>query len=60
MNAASTTVGVDLSVKNIPSNSGFELPLTGGVGTGLLYAAGALLVVGAGLLFVRNRRNTRN
>nr|WP_256870659.1 SpaA isopeptide-forming pilin-related protein [Paenarthrobacter nitroguajacolicus] len=60
INAASTTVGVDLSVKNIPSNSGFELPLTGGVGTGLLYAAGALLVVGAGLLFVRNRRNTRN
>nr|WP_256871507.1 LPXTG cell wall anchor domain-containing protein [Paenarthrobacter nitroguajacolicus] len=49
-----------MSVKNIPSNSGFELPLTGGVGTGLLYAAGALLVVGAGLLFVRNRRNTRN
>ena len=60
INSASTTVGIDLSVKNIPSNGGFELPLTGGVGTGLLYAAGALLVVGAGLLFVRNRRNNRN
>ncbi|WP_454812400.1 SpaH/EbpB family LPXTG-anchored major pilin [Paenarthrobacter nitroguajacolicus] len=60
INSASTTVGVDLSVKNIPSNGGFELPLTGGVGTGLLYAAGTLLVVGAGLLFVRNRRNNRN
>ncbi|MEV4953121.1 SpaH/EbpB family LPXTG-anchored major pilin [Paenarthrobacter nitroguajacolicus] len=60
INSASTTVGIDLSVKNIPSNGGFELPLTGGVGTGLLYAAGALLVVGAGLLFVRNRKTTNS
>ncbi|WP_309074175.1 SpaH/EbpB family LPXTG-anchored major pilin [Paenarthrobacter sp.] len=60
INSASTTVGIDLSVKNIPSNGGFELPLTGGVGTGLLYAAGALLVIGAALLFVRSRRNTRH
>ncbi|WP_353579780.1 LPXTG cell wall anchor domain-containing protein [Arthrobacter sp. M2012083] len=36
------------------------MPLTGGVGTGLLYAAGALLVVGAGLLFVRNRKTTNS
>jgi fimbrial isopeptide formation D2 family protein/LPXTG-motif cell wall-anchored protein len=56
----STTVGVDLSVKNVPSNSGFQLPLTGGAGTGLLYAAGALLVTGAGLLFVRSNRTTNN
>ncbi|MFW0771699.1 SpaH/EbpB family LPXTG-anchored major pilin [Paenarthrobacter nitroguajacolicus] len=60
INSASTTVGLDLTVKNIPSNGGFELPLTGGVGTGLLYAAGALLVAGAGLLFVRSRRSTNS
>ncbi|MGO4248773.1 SpaH/EbpB family LPXTG-anchored major pilin [Paenarthrobacter sp. RAF54_2] len=60
INSTTTAVGIDLSVKNIPSNNGFELPLTGGVGTGILYAAGALLVIGAGLLFVRNRRAGRN
>ncbi|MGR0160466.1 SpaH/EbpB family LPXTG-anchored major pilin [Paenarthrobacter nitroguajacolicus] len=60
INAATTTVGVDLEVKNIPSNGGFELPLTGGVGTGVLYAAGVLLVAGAGLLFVRSRRTTES
>ena len=60
INSASTSVGIDLSVKNIASNGGFELPLTGGTGTGLLYAAGALLVVGAGLLFVRNRKTTNS
>ncbi|MEV7605928.1 SpaH/EbpB family LPXTG-anchored major pilin [Paenarthrobacter sp. NPDC089322] len=60
VNATTTTVGIDLEVKNIPSNSGFELPLTGGVGTGLLYAAGALLITGAGLLFVRSRRTSNN
>lgn len=60
IDATTTTVGVDLEVKNIPSNNGFELPLTGGIGTGLLYAAGTLLVVGAGLLMVRSRRSTNN
>lgn len=60
INSASTAVGIDLQVKNVPSNSGFQLPLTGGVGTGVLYAAGALLVVGAGLLFVRSRRSADN
>ncbi|MEQ4564708.1 MULTISPECIES: SpaH/EbpB family LPXTG-anchored major pilin [Micrococcaceae] len=60
INQASTAVGVDLQVKNIPSNGGFQLPLTGGVGTGVLYAAGALLVVGAALLLVRSRRSTNN
>ncbi|MFP3599591.1 LPXTG cell wall anchor domain-containing protein, partial [Chryseobacterium sp. SIMBA_029] len=60
INAATTTVGVDLQVKNIPSNGGFQLPLTGGVGTGVLYAAGGLLVVGAALMFVRSRRSTNS
>ncbi len=60
INSSTTAVGIDLSVKNMPSNAGFELPLTGGVGSALLYAAGALLVIGAGLLFVRNRRAGNN
>lgn len=58
INAATTTVGVDLQVKNVPSNGGFQLPLTGGVGTGILYAAGALLLAGAALLLIRSRRRT--
>ncbi|WP_247044009.1 SpaH/EbpB family LPXTG-anchored major pilin [Arthrobacter rhizosphaerae] len=60
IDAATTTAGVDLQVKNVPSNSGFELPLTGGVGTTLFYAGGALLLAGAALLFVRSRRATKN
>lgn len=60
INQATTAVGIDLEVKNIPSNGGFELPHTGGVGTGLLYAAGALLVAGAALLLFRSRRSTNN
>jgi LPXTG-motif cell wall-anchored protein len=60
INSATTAIGIDLSVKNMPSNAGFELPLTGGVGTGLLYVAGALMVVGAGLLFLRSRRKSSN
>lgn len=60
INATTTTVGIDMQVKNVPNNGGFELPLTGGVGTGLLYAAGALLITGAGLLLVRSRRTSNN
>lgn len=56
VNASTTAVGVDLQVKNVPGNGGFQLPLTGGVGTALLYAAGTLLIIGAALLFLRFRR----
>lgn len=56
--AGTTAVGVDMPIVNVPSNSGFELPLTGGPGTVLLYTAGGLLLVGAALLFVRSRRRT--
>ncbi|MCC3265626.1 SpaH/EbpB family LPXTG-anchored major pilin [Arthrobacter gengyunqii] len=58
--AATTAAGVDLQVKNVPSNGGFELPLTGGTGTALLYAAGALLVGGAVALFLSSRRRAKN
>lgn len=60
VNAATTTVGVDLQVKNVPSNGGFELPFTGGPGTTLLYGGGILLLAGAALLLVRNRRASNN
>lgn len=54
---AATTAGTDvLDVINVPHNGGFELPLTGGPGTTLLYAGGLLLLAGATILFIRNRR----
>lgn len=56
IDAASTAVGVDHTVVNVPSNGGFTLPLTGGSGTVLLYGAGIVLLLGAVLLFVRSRR----
>ncbi|MGW9552681.1 SpaH/EbpB family LPXTG-anchored major pilin [Citricoccus zhacaiensis] len=55
--AGTTAPGVDQDIVNVPSNAGFELPLTGGTGTTLLYAAGVLLVGGAVLMAVRSRRN---
>ncbi|PWD52490.1 fimbrial protein [Serinibacter arcticus] len=45
-----------VTVENVPSNSGFQLPLTGGVGTSVMYLAGALIVVGGLVLAVRSRR----
>lgn len=45
-----------VDVANVKSNAGFMLPMTGGAGLHLLYVAGGLLVGGAVLLTVRNRR----
>lgn len=56
VDATTTTVGIDHVVKNVPHNAGFELPLTGGVGTAVFTTAGVLLLAGAGLLMVRSRR----
>lgn len=55
--AATTAAGIDLEVENVPSNAGFMLPQTGGTGTALIYAAGALLLAGAILMLVRSRRH---
>ncbi|BCW83338.1 hypothetical protein NicSoilE8_10110 [Arthrobacter sp. NicSoilE8] len=57
--AATTAVGVDLQVKNIPSNGGFQLPFTGGTGTGLIYTAGVLLLLGAAIGFLRSRKSRK-
>ncbi|WP_159793734.1 SpaH/EbpB family LPXTG-anchored major pilin [Puerhibacterium puerhi] len=54
--AATSAAGIDLEVENVPSNAGFALPLTGGVGTTLLSVAGALILGGALFLAVRGRR----
>ncbi|WP_219846247.1 SpaH/EbpB family LPXTG-anchored major pilin [Microbacterium foliorum] len=54
--AATTAVGVDLEVVNVPSNAGFTLPLTGGTGTTLFLAGGVMLLGGAVLLAIRSRR----
>ncbi|QOT17945.1 SpaH/EbpB family LPXTG-anchored major pilin [Paenarthrobacter sp. YJN-5] len=57
--AATTTVGVDLQVKNIPSNGGFQLPLTGGTGTGLIYTVGVSILIGAVIGILRSRRSRK-
>jgi fimbrial isopeptide formation D2 family protein/LPXTG-motif cell wall-anchored protein len=56
--AATTAVGVDLEVINVPSNGGFELPLTGGTGTTMFWAGGTMLLAGAVFLAVHSRRKT--
>ena len=38
------------------NTKGIELPATGGIGTTIFYAIGAILVVGAGILLVTRRR----
>ena len=48
-------VEFDLSVEN---NAGSTLPSTGGIGTKIFYALGAVLVVGAGVVLVSRKRVT--
>lgn len=45
---------------DIVNNSGATLPETGGIGTTIFYAAGALLVVGAGVLLVTKKRMNKS
>ena len=48
-------IGVSVT-KEIANSSGTQLPQTGGIGTTIFYIAGAVLLIGAGvLLFVRKR-----
>ena len=50
-NNALTGIGAD-----IVNNKGSELPETGGIGTTIFYLIGAILVIGAGVVFVTRRR----
>ncbi|WP_442544109.1 SpaH/EbpB family LPXTG-anchored major pilin [Arthrobacter sp. KN11-1C] len=47
---------VTVTIDNVLANAGFQLPLTGGVGTWALTAGGILVLAGAGLFMVTGRR----
>lgn len=47
---------VTVTIDNVPHNAGFELPLTGGMGTLALTAGGVLVLAGTGLFMARGRR----
>ena len=44
------------TVKDVPTNGGFNLPLTGAAGVGVLISAGALLVGGSAAIALANKR----
>ena len=43
-------------VQPVVNNAGSVLPSTGGIGTTIFYAIGAILVIGAGVVLVSRRR----
>ncbi|WP_284977005.1 SpaH/EbpB family LPXTG-anchored major pilin [Arthrobacter sp. efr-133-TYG-104] len=47
---------VTVTVNNVLHNAGFQLPFTGGMGTGVLTAGGILVLAGAGLFMITGRR----
>jgi len=54
--AGDTVVGTDDDSGKIKNTQGVELPSTGGIGTKIFYALGAVLVVGAGVVLVSRKR----
>ncbi|MHC6222665.1 SpaH/EbpB family LPXTG-anchored major pilin [Arthrobacter sp. MMS24-S77] len=50
---------VTVTINNVLHNAGFQLPLTGGVGTWALTAGGILVLAGAGLFMVTGRRKRK-
>ena len=52
----STTSTTFIHSKTIENKTGAQLPSTGGMGTTMLYVAGAILMVGAAVIFVTNKR----
>lgn len=47
---------INVNLTNVANSTGTELPETGGIGTVLFVALGALAVVGAGIFLVTNKR----
>lgn len=45
---------------NIENTKGHSLPETGGMGTTMIYGAGALMAVGAAVVYVTNKRTRKN
>ncbi len=52
--------GVSGTSANIENTKGHELPETGGMGTTMLYGVGGLLVAGAAVVFITNKRTSKN
>ena len=50
------TAAAEITVEN---EAGVELPSTGGMGTTIFYALGAVLVIGAGVVLATRRRNAQ-
>ena len=50
------TYTLETTVKDVPKNGGFNLPVTGAAGIGVLICAGTLLVGGAGAIALANKR----
>ena len=53
---ADNTYTLETTVKDVPKNGGFNLPVTGAAGIGVLIGAGTLLVGGAGAIALANKR----
>ncbi|WP_300924129.1 SpaA isopeptide-forming pilin-related protein [uncultured Dubosiella sp.] len=49
-------VDVDNNTVTVVNSTGHALPSTGGMGTTMIYIAGAILMVGAAVIFVTNKR----
>ena len=56
INATYHVANIELSATTISNNKGSTLPSTGGMGTTMIYIAGAILMVGAAIIFVTNKR----
>lgn len=48
--------GKNINQITVVNNKGMELPSTGGIGTTIFYVAGAILVLGAGVVLVTRKR----
>ncbi|MBV7363092.1 SpaH/EbpB family LPXTG-anchored major pilin [Actinomycetaceae bacterium TAE3-ERU4] len=56
-----TSATLPVTIKNVPKNGGFRLPVTGGTGITLAATAGGLLMAGGALVAVKRRRkNSEN
>lgn len=54
--AGEAALAVAYEIENVPSNAGFELPLTGGAGTVMFTMAGLLIIAAGVFLMLRKRK----
>ena len=55
-NVSVTVAAENNTVVDVANQTGVELPSTGGIGTTIFYALGAVMVIGAGVLLVAKKR----